>query len=104
MPGVVGLATKTRLEQTRIVAAANESAGRPVIRSLRILAPGAVPVPEPANVDPEPAAAPAGPAAEAVERQTAAMRELSCRAFPEPDTAADDEPVLSTPRSRVGAR
>jgi predicted nucleic acid-binding Zn ribbon protein len=54
-------ATKTRLEQTRIVAAANESAGRTVVRSLRILAPSAVPVPEPADVDPEPPAAPAGP-------------------------------------------
>jgi predicted nucleic acid-binding Zn ribbon protein len=107
-------ATKARLEQTRIVAAANESAGRTVVRSLRILAPGAVPEPE---------AAPAGPPrtretasdgyrralaahqeaarpsrvdphiAEAVERQTAAMRELSRRAFPEPDTVPDDEPA-----------
>ncbi|MFG3042817.1 DUF721 domain-containing protein [Streptomyces sp. NPDC048330] len=31
--------------------------------------------------------------AEAVERQTAAMRELSRRAFPEPDVAADDAPA-----------
>ncbi|WP_176156451.1 hypothetical protein [Streptomyces sp. NA03103] len=31
--------------------------------------------------------------AEAVERQTAAMRELSRRAFPEPDAAADDAPA-----------
>ncbi|MDL5206646.1 DciA family protein [Streptomyces sp. ALI-76-A] len=122
-PESAAWATKTRLEQTRIVAAANESAGRTVVRSLRILAPGAVPVPEPADVDPEPEAAPAGPPrtretasdgyrralaahqeaarpsrvdphiAEAVERQTAAMRELSRRAFPEPDTVPDDEPA-----------
>ncbi|MFF4179562.1 hypothetical protein [Streptomyces sp. NPDC001750] len=31
--------------------------------------------------------------AEAVERQTAAMRELSRRAFPEPDVVADDAPA-----------
>jgi predicted nucleic acid-binding Zn ribbon protein len=116
-------ATKARLEQTRIIAAANESAGRTVVQSLRILAPGTVAVPEPADVDPEPAAAPAGPPrtretasdgyrralaahqeaarpsrvdlsiAEAVERQTAAMRELSRRAFPEPDDVSDDAPA-----------
>ena len=38
-------ATKLRLEQSRIIAAANESAGRTVVRGLRILAPGSVPVP-----------------------------------------------------------
>lgn len=39
-------------------------------------------------------AAVADPAiAEAVERQTAAMRELSRRAFPEPDAVADDAPA-----------
>ncbi|GAA3163527.1 DUF721 domain-containing protein [Streptomyces ramulosus] len=116
-------ATKTRLEQTQIIAAANDSAGRTVVRSLRILAPGAVPVPEPADVDPEPPTAPAGPQrtretasdgyrralaahqavvppsrvdpsiAEAVERQNAAMRELSRRAFPEPDVVLDDAPA-----------
>lgn len=117
-------ATKARLEQTRIIAAANESAGRTVVRTLRILAPGTVAVTEPADADPEPATAPAGPLrtretasdgyrralaahqeaappsrvdphiAGAVERQTAAMRELSRRAFPEPDTVPDDAPAL----------
>ncbi|MFH8939543.1 DciA family protein [Streptomyces griseosporeus] len=104
-------ATKTRLEQARIIAAANESAGRTVVRALKILAPGTVPVPEPADANLEPAAVPAGPVrpgrpprtataalaahqevagsaarvepAIAVERQTAAMRALSARAFPE---------------------
>lgn len=82
-----------------------------------------MPVPEPADVDPEPATAPAGPPrtretasagyrralaahqeaappsrvdphiAEAVERQTAAMRELSRRAFPEPDVVSDGAPA-----------
>ncbi|MCG7527327.1 DciA family protein, partial [Streptomyces sp. OfavH-34-F] len=42
-------ATKARLEQTRIIAAANQSAGRTVVRTLRILAPGTVAVPEPAD-------------------------------------------------------
>ncbi|MFG3133491.1 DciA family protein [Streptomyces tendae] len=122
-PESAAWATKARLEQPRIVAAANESAGRTVVRSLRILAPGAVPVPEPVEIDPEPSAAPAGrprtretasdgyrraltahqevarPSrvnpgiAEAVERQTAAMRKLSRRAFPEPDVVPDDVPT-----------
>nr|WP_237532920.1 DciA family protein [Streptomyces sp. SID8352] len=112
-------ATKARLEQTRIIAAANKSAGRTVVRALRILAPGTVAVPEPSDAGPEPATAPAGPPrtretasdgyrralaahqeaappsrvdphiAEAVERQTAAMRELR-RAFPEPDDVTED--------------
>ncbi|MET9847880.1 DUF721 domain-containing protein [Streptomyces ossamyceticus] len=60
-PESAAWATKLRLEQARIIAAANDSAGRTVVRSLRIQAPGAVPVPEPADVDPEPATAPAGP-------------------------------------------
>ncbi|MFD5977488.1 DciA family protein [Streptomyces bacillaris] len=105
-------ATKARLEQTRNVAAANEAAGRTAVRALRILPPGAAPVPADAvPADPAPAA-PTGPArtretacegyrralaahqevapprrvdpdvAAAVERQTA-MRELSHRVFPE---------------------
>ncbi|MEE6269138.1 DciA family protein [Streptomyces diastatochromogenes] len=111
-------ATKTRLEQARVIEAANESAGRTVVRALKILAPGTVPVPEPADADPAPAA-PAGPVhtretaspgyrralaahqevapprrvnlaiADTVERQNAAMRALSARAFPE--TAVPDE-------------
>ncbi|MGW1947329.1 DciA family protein [Streptomyces sp. NPDC001940] len=118
-------ATKARLEQTRVIAAANKAAGRTVVRALRVLAPGAVPVPGPADVapaDPAPAA-PTGPAksretacegyrralaahqeaavpsrvdpgiAEAVERQTRAMRELSRRAFPETDVVPDDAPA-----------
>ncbi|MFD9285561.1 DciA family protein [Streptomyces mirabilis] len=116
-------ATKTRLEQTRIVDAANKSAGRTVVRALRILAPGSVPAPDPADPAPESPAAPTGPArtretasegyrralaahqeaaplrrvdpgiAEAVERQNRAMRELSRRAFPEPDVVPDDAPT-----------
>ncbi|WP_234334878.1 hypothetical protein [Streptomyces sp. NRRL S-118] len=45
MPGVVGLGNEARLEQTRLIAAANKAAGRTVIRALRILPPGAAPVP-----------------------------------------------------------
>ncbi|MCY0955044.1 DciA family protein [Streptomyces sp. H27-S2] len=57
-------ATKARLEQTRVIAAANKTAGRSVVSSLRILPPGAAPVPGPADavpVDP-PAPAATGPA------------------------------------------
>ncbi|MEU9402791.1 DciA family protein [Streptomyces sp. NPDC048242] len=113
-------ATKTRLERARVIAAANESADRTVVRALKILAPGAVPTREPADAGPEPAAA--GPEhtretasdgyrralaahqevapprrvdpaiADAVTRQTAAMRALSARAFPETDVP-DEQPA-----------
>ncbi|MFF7954137.1 DciA family protein [Streptomyces griseorubiginosus] len=115
-------ATKTRLEQARVIAAANKAAGRTVVRALRILAPGAVPAPGSADVAPAAPAAPdvpverrmppegyrraieahrqAAPAsrvdpgiAAAVERQTRAMRELSRRAFPETDAVADGAPA-----------
>ncbi|MFG3142434.1 DciA family protein [Streptomyces sp. NPDC048211] len=56
-------ATKARLEQARVIAAANKAAGRTVVRALRVLAPGAVPAPGPADVAPaDPAPAPTGPA------------------------------------------
>ncbi|MFF3505761.1 DciA family protein, partial [Streptomyces sp. NPDC003247] len=116
-------ATKARLEQTRIIAAANASAGRTVVRALRILAPGAVPGPEPVTSTRSPRPCPPVAAysgdrlgrlrralaahrqadppsladpdiAQAIERQTAAMRELSHRAFPETETAPDDELAL----------
>lgn len=51
---------KTRLEQAGIVAAANTSAGRTVVRYLRILAPGSVSVPDLNDLVPEAAAAPKG--------------------------------------------
>ncbi|MFE7129520.1 DUF721 domain-containing protein [Streptomyces sp. NPDC057638] len=53
--------TKARLDQTRIIAAANKAAGRTVVRALRILTPGAAPAPGPAATvpaDPAPAAPP----------------------------------------------
>ncbi|MFD3821922.1 DciA family protein [Streptomyces sp. NPDC058625] len=114
-------ATKARLEQTRIIGAANKAAGRTVVRALRILPPGAVPVPDRADV----ASAPAAPTtpvqrrtppegyrlapeahrqaarpsrvdpgiAEEAERQTAAMRELSRRAFPGSNAVPDNAPT-----------
>ncbi|GHD52337.1 hypothetical protein GCM10010335_64700 [Streptomyces galbus] len=124
-------ATKARLEQTRVVAAANKAAGRQVVSALRILPPGAVPMPDRADAAPEPAT-PAVPVerrpppngyrraieahrqaappsrvdpgiAEAVERQTKAMRELSRRAFPEPDVAPYDAPA-PIEQARTGRR
>jgi len=113
-------ATKARLEQARVVAATNASAGRTVVRGLRILAPGSVPTPAPDDGVVKAPEAPKGPAktresasdgyhralaahqqaapprladpdiTEAVERQTRAMRELSRRAFPEPQAMPDD--------------
>ncbi|SHM24736.1 Protein of unknown function [Streptomyces yunnanensis] len=49
-PESAAWATKARLEQTRVVAAANEAAGRTVVHVLQILPPGAVPPHEPADV------------------------------------------------------
>ncbi|WP_055606699.1 DciA family protein [Streptomyces prasinus] len=134
-PESAAWATKARLEQTRVIAAANEAAGRAVVRALRILPPGAVPAPSPADVAPEmPADAPTGPVrtretacegyrralaahqqvavpsrvdpgiAEAVERQTAAMRELSRRAFPEADVVAPDDALASIEATRAQRR
>ncbi|MFD3570003.1 hypothetical protein [Streptomyces sp. NPDC058667] len=57
-------ATKARLAQARVLAAANKAAGRTVVNPLWILPPGAAPVPAPADVasaDPAPAA-PTSPA------------------------------------------
>ncbi|GGU61134.1 DciA family protein [Streptomyces lavendofoliae] len=130
-------ATKARLEQTRIIAAANKAAGRTVVNSLRILPPGTAPVPAPAS-DVAPAdlapAAPTGPVktretasegyrralaahqevaasrrvdpaiAEAVERQTAAMRELSRRAFLEPDVVVPEDAPAPIEQVRVQRR
>lgn len=121
-PETSAWATQARLEQTRVIAAANKAAGRTVVSSLRILPPGAAPVPAPAEAAPAPApAAPTGPArtretacegyrralaahqevapprrvdpgiAQAVQRQNAALRELSRRAFPETDIVVPDD-------------
>ncbi|WP_308402691.1 DciA family protein [Streptomyces sp. AC550_RSS872] len=132
-PESTAWATKLRPEQARVIEAANESAGRTVVRALRILAPGSMSVPDLDDGAPQSAAAPLGPAktresacegyrraldahqsaahpsrvdpyiAEAVERQTQAMRELSARAFPEPESAPGGEPA-SIAAARVQRR
>lgn len=48
-PELSAWATKARLKQARGIAAANAAAGRTVVRSLRILPPGTVPAPDPAD-------------------------------------------------------
>ncbi|MFJ1601511.1 DUF721 domain-containing protein [Streptomyces sp. NPDC088261] len=62
-PESTAWATKTRLEQAHVIEAANKAAGRTVVRTLRILPPGTVPSPSPADITPpNPApAAPSGP-------------------------------------------
>ncbi|MFI9255209.1 DUF721 domain-containing protein [Streptomyces sp. NPDC053069] len=52
-PEPAAWATKLPLEQARVIEAANESAGRTVVRALRILAPGSVHVPELDDVAPD---------------------------------------------------
>ncbi|MER5757595.1 DciA family protein [Streptomyces sp. NPDC002088] len=129
-PESAAWATRLRLEQAGVVEAANQSAGRTVVRGLRTLAPRSVPVPGPDDVA-APASAPKGPAktrenacdgyrralaahqevrpvsrvdtaiAEAAERQSRAMRELSARAFPEPEAGLDDAPApIETTRAQ----
>ncbi|WP_367140708.1 MULTISPECIES: DciA family protein [Streptomyces] len=115
--------TQLRLLSARVVAAANDAAGTQAIRSIRVLAVNSVPetrtIPAPpvatapeASVKTREMASPgfhwalashrsAAPPqridrgiVEAMERQTKAMRELSRRAFPEPDVVADDAAAL----------
>ncbi|MFH7340627.1 DUF721 domain-containing protein [Streptomyces sp. KHY 26] len=115
--------TKLRWSAPKLVAATNEKARSANVRTLHVLAPAPMKAgPAAAAADPTPPTVPAAPAqrrtppdgyrraieahrqaarpstvdpavAEAVERQTAAMRELSRRAFPEPDVVPDDTPA-----------
>ncbi|GHB84718.1 hypothetical protein GCM10010347_64610 [Streptomyces cirratus] len=51
-PESTGWATKARQDQARPIAAANKAAGRTIVSSLRILPPGAAPVPGRADAAP----------------------------------------------------
>ncbi|MFB8443592.1 DciA family protein [Streptomyces niveus] len=115
--------TQLRLIGARIVTAANETTGAGAVRSIRVLPVGAAPAPPVNPAPEAPAAPPEAPVktretaspgfhqalaahqavapaqrldpgiAGAVERQTKAMRDLSRRAFPEPDSVSDDAPA-----------
>ncbi|MEU6009551.1 DciA family protein [Streptomyces sp. NPDC047453] len=114
-PDSPAYATQLRLITARIITTANEAVGIDTVRTVRVLAAGSAPAPRAAEPSPAATAVPeasvktrdtaslgyrqalaahqaAAPArrvdpgiAEAVERQTRAMRELSRRAFPEQD-------------------
>lgn len=120
-PDSPAYATQLRLIAARIVARANSSAGTNAVRTIRVLAVGGSPVPRTTEPAPAVAAEPEAPVktgdlvsegyrqalaahqsaapssrvdlgiAEAVERQTAAMRALSAQAFPE--TVPADQPA-----------
>jgi hypothetical protein len=122
-PDSSAYATQLRLISARIVATANSTVGTDAVRTIRVLPVGAAPQPrttEPAPAAPAGPEAPvktremasegyrqalaahqaAAPArrvdpgiAEAVERQTRAMRELSRRAFPEPEASSQEQPA-----------
>lgn len=122
-PDAPAYGTKLRWSAPKLVAAANEKVRGANVRTLHVLAPAPVKAGlATAAADPTPATVPAAPVqrrtppdgyrraieahrqavrpsrvdpaiAEAVERQTAAMRELSRRAFPEPDAVPDDAPA-----------
>ncbi|UQI49872.1 DciA family protein (plasmid) [Streptomyces sp. HU2014] len=122
VPDAPAVGTKLRWSAPKLIAEANETVRDANVRALHVLAPAPVkadPVAAAADPAPQPTAAPVerrtppdgyrraieahrqaartsrvDPAiAEAVERQTAAMRALSSRAFPEPDVVADDAPA-----------
>ncbi|MFF5475392.1 DciA family protein [Streptomyces achromogenes] len=118
-PDSPAYATQLRLITARIIAKVNSAVGTDAVRAVRVLPPGTAPAPRTAPEAPTAAPdAPQAPVktretspgfrqalaahravasprrvdpsiAEAVERQTAAMRALSLRAFPEPE--ADDQ-------------
>ncbi|MFD3931738.1 DciA family protein [Streptomyces sp. NPDC058614] len=117
-PDSPAYATQLRLISTRIVSTVNSAVGTDAVRTVRVLPAGAAPdlrTTQPAPATPEApvktretasggyrqalaaheAVAPerrVDPGiAEAVERQTRAMRELSRRAFPESEVPADDQ-------------
>ncbi|MFI9255264.1 DUF721 domain-containing protein [Streptomyces sp. NPDC053069] len=122
-PDAPAYGTKLRWSAPKLVAAANEKVRGANVRTLQVLAPAPVKTgPAAAAADPTPPTVPAAPVqrrttpdgyrhaieahrqavrpsrvdpaiAEAVERQTAAMRELSRRAFAELDVVADDAPA-----------
>ncbi|MFJ4585118.1 DUF721 domain-containing protein [Streptomyces echinatus] len=122
-PDAPAYGTKLRWSAPKLVAAANEKVRGANVRTLHVLAPAPVKAGlATAAADPAPPPVPAAPVqrwtppdgyrraieahrqavrpsrvdpaiAEAVERQTAAMRELSRRAFPEPDVVPDDAPA-----------
>ncbi|UXY33230.1 DciA family protein [Streptomyces sp. HUAS TT20] len=122
-PDSPAYATQLRLITARIITAANQEVGTDAVRTVRVLAAGAAPEPRTAEPAPQTTTAPpasvktrdtASPGyhqalaahmavapdrrvdpgiAEAVERQTRAMRELSRRAFPEPEASSDDQPA-----------
>ncbi|MFM9812825.1 DciA family protein [Streptomyces scabiei] len=120
-PDSPAYATQLRLISAKIIATANQTVGTDIVRGVRVLAVGAAPAPR--VTEPVPAAATQTPVktrdmaspgyqqaltahqavaparhvdpgiAEAVERQTRALRELSRRAFPEPEASSDDPPA-----------
>lgn len=120
-PDSPAYATQLRLISARIVATVNSSVGTDAVRTIRVLAVCAAPAAR--TAEPAPAAAPEAPVktretaspgyrealaahqavaparrvdpsiAEAVERQTKAMRALSLRAFPEQDGVSGNEPA-----------
>ncbi|MGW1106138.1 DciA family protein [Streptomyces sp. NPDC002540] len=122
VPDAPACGTKLRWSAPKLIAAVNEKVPGASVRALHVLAPAPMKVgPATVAADPAPAspavpverrpppdgyrraieahrqAAPASRVdpgiAQAVERQNRAMRELSRRAFPEPDVVPDDAPA-----------
>ncbi|MEU4800477.1 DUF721 domain-containing protein [Streptomyces sp. NPDC023327] len=129
-PGAPAYGTKLRWSAPNMVAAANEKVQGASVRTLHVLAPAPMKAgPATAGADPTPPTVPAAPVqrrtppdgyrraieahrqaarpstvdpaiAGAVERQTTAMRELSRRAFPEPDVVPDAPASIEVSRAQ----
>ncbi|MEV8038552.1 DciA family protein [Streptomyces sp. NPDC086182] len=127
-PDSPAYATQLRLISARIVAAANQAAGTDAVRTVRVLPTGAAPEPHTTQPAPAASTVTGAPVktresastgfhqtlaahqaarpkrhsnadiAQAVERQTRAMHELSTRAFPEPETVDDAPASIDTMR------
>ncbi|MEY9997308.1 putative nucleic acid-binding Zn ribbon protein [Streptomyces sp. V4I8] len=122
-PDSSAYATQLRLISARIVATVNSAVGTDTVRTIRVLAVGSTPAPRTTQPAPAAAATPEAPVktrqtaspgykealaahqavaperrvdeaiAQAVERQSRAMRELSRRAFPGSEASSDDQPA-----------
>ncbi|MFE7958672.1 DciA family protein [Streptomyces sp. NPDC057413] len=132
-PDSPAYATQLRLITARIITAANQAAGTEAVRTVRVLSAGAAPAPRPAAPAPHTAAESQAPVktremasdgyrqalaahhaarpdrhvdpaiAEAIESQTRALRELSRRAFPDPDEQFSPIEVARAQRRRQAA-
>ncbi|MFI0742682.1 DciA family protein [Streptomyces sp. NPDC021100] len=101
-PDSAAWATKTRLEQARIIEAANTSAGRTVVRALRILPPGTPPAGDPLGPAASTAAVTAGPVKTRESASAGYRRALAAHLAAKP-TSAERDPAVAAAYERQTA-